>query len=94
MADQRWESAWRRGARDTWATRESKWFWGVEVIGSLVIALIGGPVAALVFMVGVIVAVWVGATAGAPIQQRNELRADAESRDAPSPTSEARAAII
>ncbi|MEC4681343.1 MAG: hypothetical protein VST67_11695 [Nitrospirota bacterium] len=32
------------------------------------------PAAALIFVLGVLVALWVGATAGAPIHQRNELR--------------------
>jgi hypothetical protein len=68
------ESLWRRGLRDALAARESKLFWGIEVIGAPVVGIWDGPITSIVFIVGVVLVVWVRATVAAPIRQRDEAR--------------------
>lgn len=67
------ESIWRRGWDDTWRAIHSRLFWAIEVFGGGLIAL-ADPILALIFIAGIAIAVWVGATAAAPIRQRNEAR--------------------
>lgn len=68
------ESAWSRGWSDTKKGLGNWLFWGLEVFGGGLMAIFISPAAALIFILGIAVALWLVATARAPIRQRNELR--------------------
>ena len=68
------ESVWERGWRDTKAALHSLWFWVIEVFGGGAVALVWGGGFALIFVFGVAIALWIGATASAPLRQRREYQ--------------------
>lgn len=74
------ESAWVRGWSDTKKGIGTWQFWLLEVFGGGLMAIFVNPTAALILILGMAVAVWISATASAPIKQRNELRLEVNSR--------------
>ena len=68
------ESAWARGWSDTKRGLKSWQFVALEVIGGGVIGIAANPFAAIVFLVGVAFALWMGAAISAPVRQRDEAR--------------------
>ncbi len=71
------ESAWRRGWQDTKTGWKHPLFWALEVIVSPIAGILANNawVSVLVVFVGV-VSILIGATARAPIVQRNEARGE------------------
>ncbi len=67
------ESVWSRGWSNTKRGLGSWQFWVLEVFGGGLMGVLISPAAALIFVLGMLVALWIGATAVAPIHQRNEL---------------------
>lgn len=70
------ESIWRRGWQDTKTAWTS---WQFFVLDAVVAVVIGGVFAwywGLVLVIFGMLCVWLGATASAPIKQRNEARAE------------------
>ncbi len=68
------ESAWARGWSDA-KRRLADWrFWAAEVLGGGLVGMVANFAIALVFVIGLAVAIWVVATVSAPIRQRNEAR--------------------
>ncbi|MEI4263604.1 hypothetical protein [Roseovarius sp. D0-M9] len=66
------QSAWRRGWNDAWnIATTSRAFWAFEAVGGVIIGAINGWWA-VAWLAGGCFCVWLGATASAPIRQRNE----------------------
>jgi hypothetical protein len=74
------ESAWARGWADTKQGLADWRFWAAEVFGGGFVAVYYDPVLALVFVLGLAVALWLGATVSAPVRQRDEARTALEAR--------------
>lgn len=91
--EQHSESVWRRGWNDTKAALHNLWFWGAEAIGGAVVGVIEAWLVP-VWIIGVLVAVWVGATASAPVKQRNEARKQLTDIQSASVTDEERQSAI
>ncbi len=69
------ESAWARGRRDCKRVFHDWRFLVIELVGSPVIGVLTSNAwVAVYFAVGILAAVWIGATASAPVRQRNEAR--------------------
>lgn len=68
------ESIWARGWSDTKRGLKSWQFLALEVIGGGVMGFFVNPIAAIVFLVGVAIALWIGVTVSAPVRQRDEAR--------------------
>jgi len=68
------ESIWVRGWADTKHGIGTWQFWVLEVFGGGSLAIFADPLVGLAFVAGTVVALWIGATAAAPIKQRNEAR--------------------
>ncbi len=68
------ESVWKRGGRDANKAVHTTTYWMLEVFGGGIVALEFGGWYAFFFVGGMVIAIWIGATAAAPIKQRNEHR--------------------
>lgn len=68
------ESAWRRGWQDTKTAWKSLPFILLDAVGCVVVASIFGVYWGLGLFVFAMLCAWVGATASAPVKQRNEAR--------------------
>ena len=69
------ESFWKRGRSDTWAAIKSPFGMIFEVGGTALIgAMTQNGWVAVYFLGGVLIAIWIGATASAPYRQRNDER--------------------
>lgn len=69
------ESVWARGWSDTKHALGTWWFWALEVFGAGSIGVYTqDPVVGLIAVAAIAAALWIGATAGAPVRQRNEQR--------------------
>jgi len=69
------ESAWKRGWHDTTTAWKSLPFVILDALGCVVIGAVFGWYWALGLFIFAMLCVWIGATASAPIKQRNEARA-------------------
>lgn len=73
--DSYYESIWSRGRKDTVLAAKSFPFIIVEVGGSILVGIISSnPWLALIYFVGLLVALWIGATLTSPIRQRDDER--------------------
>ncbi len=81
------ESVWRRGWQGTWAGWKNPLFGLFDVLGSSVVGAIFGWYWGVGLFLFVMFAVWVGATASAPVKQRNEARATLLKKRKPKPIS-------
>ena len=68
------ESLWRRGWRDTWAGWKNPLFGILDAVVCVVVGSVFGWYWGLGLFTFAMFCVWVGATAKAPIAQRNEAR--------------------
>ena len=68
------ESIWARGWADTKRGIRTWQFWALEVFGGGLLAIFSHPLVGLVFVAGVVAAIWIGATVRAPFEQRDEAR--------------------
>lgn len=75
--DLRQEGAWARGWADTKRGLADWRFWVAEVVGGGVVAmLVEHALAVVASVLGMAVCLWVGATASAPVRQRDEARGE------------------
>jgi len=75
------ESAWSRGRSDTARGMHNPLFWIVDAGGGAMIgAIFSNAWLAVAWIVGCIICLWIGATAGAPRRQRDEARAQLAAR--------------
>ena len=68
------ESTMRRGWGDFKKGLTSWQFWAIQALGGGIVGLMN-PEKVLAFIAAVAAAMWIGATATAPVKQRNEARA-------------------
>lgn len=70
------ESVWRRGWNDTKAGLLNWRFALLDFVGAPVLGWLTAPYWGAIAAIGVIVFIWIGATARAPFKQRDEARAE------------------
>ncbi len=68
------ESIWRRGCKDTWVGWKNPLFGILDAVVCVVVGYVFGWYWGIGLFLFVMFAVWIGATASAPIKQRNEAR--------------------